>query len=124
MTQRLGFLAGASVALALFATGCADTPPEKSAKEERAIPPPVPESNGRMAKRLRQIADHVTVENSVYRNDERVEIMGRQIAERNRPPGLQSQMRLAVQLMRSGRPEEAIEQVDRVTEMLKTDEQN
>ena len=123
MVQRLRFAAGAGTVLVLFATACAP-PPEEPAKTENTIPAPVLNSNERMAERLKQIADHVTFQNTGYRNDKRVEIMGRQIAEADQPPGVQAEVRLAVELLRSGRPEEAIEHVDRATEKLKSDEPN
>ena len=78
---------------------------------------PRPESTIRMAELLDNLAAEVTEASAMYRNDEYVALL-----EASRPrfgaTMIEHANTLAVQLLRAGRTEEAISQIDRVTEIL------
>ena len=80
---------------------------------------PRPTSTVRMAELLENISGELTADTAIYRNDEYVALL-----EASRPrfgaAMIEHANTLAVQLLRSGRTEEAIAQIDRVTEMLES----
>ena len=85
-----------------------------------AAPGAVPESNRLMSERLATIATVITPDSIRYRNNERVTMLLRQRDAGGAASDVQLEMVLAVELMRAGRSEEAIEQLARVEKLFET----
>ena len=81
----------------------------------------VPESNQAMARRLAEVAARVIVnpEAVFYRNDLYVDLLYKQQAESVEPLDSGFHFALSLQLMRAGRPQEALQELDRAAMMLR-----
>jgi len=81
----------------------------------------VPESNQAMARRLAEVAARVIVnpEAVFYRNDLYVDLLYKQQAESVEPLDSGFHFALGLQLMRAGRPQEALQELDRAETMLR-----
>ncbi len=67
-----------------------------------------------MHQRLLELAAQINHQSTAYRNNLRVEIMREQKAQAGRSPGIQFERQLALELMRSGQSEAAIEQLESI----------
>ena len=85
----------------------------------------VPTTNVAMARRLKEIADRVVVkpEAVFYRNDLYVYLLYKQQAETDESLGAGFHFAVSVQLLRAGRPLEALRELDRAAEMLRQEGQ-
>ncbi len=85
----------------------------------------MPASNVEMARRLKEIASRVVVNPQAvfYRNDLYVHLLYKQQAETNESLGAGFHFAVSVQLLRAGRPQEALRELDRAAEMLRQEGQ-
>ena len=110
-----------TLALAFLVSGCSDdSSPTPSAtdlyREVSARDPNLP-----MAERLKRLAEDVDLQHTPYSNDLRVELIERKTAASSTPPPLMFQVQYAVELLRAGRSEDALRQVDRLTPLVERD---
>jgi len=100
-------------------TACSDQPADQSPGQDEAPEDQRPDSTIRMAEMLHDLAADLNETSAVYRNDEYVTLL-----EASRPrfgiAMIEHANTLSVQLLRAGRTEEAIAQIDRVVEMLES----
>ncbi|MCY3762264.1 MAG: VCBS repeat-containing protein, partial [Gemmatimonadetes bacterium] len=74
-----------------------------------------------MAKRLELLAEDAELRHTPYSNDLRVELIERMTAATADTPPLEFQVQYAVELLRAGRSEDAVREVDRITGLLERD---
>ena len=107
------------LALALVLAACNDSPGDGSSGPSATPTDSRPASTIRMAELLDNLAAEATEATVIYRNDEYVALL-----EASRPrfgtAMIEHANKLAVQLLRAGRTEDAIAQIDRLEEILES----